>query len=110
MPGAATRLAWQYLFPASRPCTDPATGRQVLYHLHESAAQRAMHDAGRAAGLTRRATCHTLRHIFAIHLLEAGTDIRTIQPLLGHKDVRTTTIYTHIVGRGPLGVISPLDR
>jgi site-specific recombinase XerD len=110
MPSAAKSLAWQYLFPASRPCTDPNTGRQVLHHLHASAVQRAVQEAGRAAGLTNRATCHTLRHSFATHLLEAGTDIRTIQTLLGHKDVRTTMVYTHIVDRGPLGVISPLDH
>ncbi|WP_433926609.1 tyrosine-type recombinase/integrase [Sorangium cellulosum] len=78
--------------------------------LHESAVQRAMHDAGRAAGRTKRATCHTVRHSFATHLLEAGTDIRTTQTMLGHKDVRTTISYAHIVGHGPLGVISPLDR
>lgn len=110
LPGAASSLTWQYLFPASRPCIDPATGRPVLHHIHETAVQKAMTAAARAAGVDRRVTCHTLRHSFATHLLESGTDIRTIQTLLGHKDVRTTMIYTHIVDRGPLGVVSPLDR
>jgi integron integrase len=110
LPNAASSVAWQSVFPASRPCIDPATGRLVLHHLHESAMQKAVVTAARVAGIDKRATCHTLRHSFATALLESGTDIRTIQTLLGHKDVRTTMIYTHIVDRGPLGVVSPLDR
>ena len=110
MPGAARSLAWQYVFFAPRPCLDPATGRLVLHHLHESGVQKAVRDAARRAGIDKRVTCHTMRHSFATHLLEGATDIRTIQALLGHKDVRTTMIYTHLVGRGPMGVVSPLDR
>jgi integron integrase len=109
IPSASLDLGWHYLFPASGHCTDPATGRRVRHHVHESAVQKAVKDAARRAGLRKRVTCHTLRHSFATHLLEAGTDIRTIQSLLGHKDLRTTMIYTHVASR-PLGVTSPLDR
>jgi len=109
-PGAVHSLSWQYLFPASTHARDRHTGQKVRHHLDPSALQKAIKVAAGVAGIKKRVSCHTLRHCFATHLLESGTDIRTIQALLGHKDVRTTMIYTHLVNRGPLGVLSPLDR
>lgn len=108
-PSAATSIQWQFLFPAARRCVDPATGLRVRWHLHESVVSRAVTGAAKAAGLTKRVTCHTFRHSFATHLLESGYDIRTVQELLGHKNVETTMIYTHVLQQGVLGVRSPLD-
>jgi integron integrase len=109
-PDAAIRWGWQYLFPAATLCRDPYTKLWVRHHLHEKAIQRAVQTAVLKAGLTQPASCHTLRHCFATHLLEDGYDIRTVQELLGHADLKTTMIYTHVMTKGAKGVRSPLDR
>jgi integron integrase len=110
IPGAWTSWGWQYVFPADGLCADPYSGRQHRHHLHEKTVQRAVQSAVRNASLTKPASCHTLRHCFATHLLEDGYDIRTLQELLGHADVSTTMIYTHVMNKGAKGVRSPLDR
>jgi integron integrase len=109
-PSASREWSWQWVFPATRTYLDPASGETRRHHLHESVIQRAVRAAARAAGLIKPVSPHTLRHSFATHMLEDGYDIRTIQELLGHRDVATTMIYTHVLNRGAAGVRSPLDR
>lgn len=109
-PHADKEPRWQYLFPASRIAQDPRTGALRRHHLHQSVIQRSIKQAAEAAGIRKRVTSHTLRHSFATHLLETGSDIRTVQELLGHADVSTTMIYTHVAGLGAQGAKSPLDR
>jgi integron integrase len=108
-PNAEREWIWQYIFPADRHSIDPRSSICRRHHVHESSVQKALKQAVRKAGVQKRVSCHTFRHSFATHLLEGGYDIRTVQELLGHKDVKTTMIYTHVLNRGGRGVRSPLD-
>jgi site-specific recombinase XerD len=108
-PKAAREWAWQYVFPSSRLSIDPRTGEKRRHHIAEGILQTALKRAVEAAGIVKRANCHSLRHSFATHLLSKGYDIRTVQELLGNKDVSTTMVYTHVLNRPGLGVRSPLD-
>jgi integron integrase len=109
-PDAGTEWGWQWVFPANSLCDDAYTGRPVRHHRHQKILQRAVQIAVRKAGILQPASCHTFRHCFATHMLESGYDIRTVQELLGHADVRATMIYIHVLGKGAMGVKSLLDR
>lgn len=108
-PNAGIQLCWQYLFPSKNRSTDPRSGNVARHHLHEKNVGRSIRNAARKVGIYKRVSSHTLRHCFATHLLEYGYDIRTVQELLGHKDVKTTMIYTHVLNRSGRGVKNPLD-
>ena len=109
-PSAGRDWLWQWVFPAIRRYVHTETGHLRRHHLHETVLQAAVHRAGHDAHLAKRVTCHVFRHSFATHLLEDGYDIRTVQEILGHKDVATTMIYTHVLNRGPAAIRSPADR
>lgn len=109
-PNATREWAWQYLFPSATLCRHPRTGRLARHHVHEASMQRRFKEAVRRARISKPATCHSLRHSFATHLLESGVEIRTVQALLGHSDVSTTMIYLYVMKRPGAGGPSPLDR